>query len=56
MPDRDCLGVYYDDPDAVDPPDLRYAVGAIIADADAKDEDRDEERENKDAQTMLSQG
>lgn len=30
-PDRDQIGIYYDDPDAVAANDLRYAVGVILA-------------------------
>ena len=53
LPDRDCIGIYYDDPDAVAPDELRYAVGAVISDAD---QEGDEEREKKDVHTMLKEG
>lgn len=31
LPDREHVGIYYDDPDAVAEDDLRYAVGTILA-------------------------
>ena len=36
-PDRDQIGIYYDDPDAVAANDLRYAVGVILGKIDFLD-------------------
>ena len=36
-PDRDQIGIYYDDPDAVAANDLRYAVGVILGEIDFLD-------------------
>ncbi len=31
LPKRNCIGIYYDDPEAVPENELRYAVGVILA-------------------------
>ena len=39
---RDLIGIYYDDPEAVPPPDLRYAVGVILAEGSDQEPDQSE--------------
>ena len=42
LPDRRCLGIYYDDPESVPAEDLRFAVGCILSDGEDASPDHQE--------------